>query len=236
MFSYHRQVLARFPTIRAGVVHADGLVNGSGPDRLRKAFRAQQATSLARFRGTPMAEVPSIVAWRRAFSAFGVQPTRYRNAAEALIRRLTKTGDIPSINALVDIANLVSVRYGLPVAAMDQAGVAGPTTVRFAEGDERFDDLGSSRTTSPEVGEVIFVDRVGAVVARRWCWRQSAQSATGPDTVEALFTVEGHHEGAEEDVASAMRDLVTLLETHQPQARIESARLSPSLPRYEPAR
>ncbi|MDE0376417.1 MAG: phenylalanine--tRNA ligase beta subunit-related protein [bacterium] len=225
---------ARFPTIRAGVVHADGLVNGPSPDALRKAFQQQQAVSLDRFRGTPISEVPSIVAWRRTFSAFGVQPTRYRNAAEALIRRLTKAGDIPSINCLVDIANLVSIRYGLPVAAMDQERVAGSTTVRFAQGDERFNDLGSSRTTSPEVGEVIFVDRVGTVSARRWCWRQSAQSATGPDTVEALYTVEGHHEGAEEDVASATRDLVALLEAHQPQARIESARLSPSRPRYEP--
>ena len=233
MFSYHQQVLARFPTIRAGVVHADGLVNGPSPDHLQKVFEEQQAVSLARFHGTPMSEIPSIVAWRRTFSAFGVKPTRYRNAAEALIRRLTKAGDIPSINPLVDIANLVSVRYGLPVAAMDQARVAGSITVRFATGDERFDDLGSSMTTSPEVGEVIFVDRVGAVAARRWCWRQSAQSATGPDTVEALFTVEGHHEDAEEDVASATRDLVALLGTHQPQARVESAWLSPARPRYE---
>ncbi len=236
MFSYHQQVLARFPTIRAGVVHADGLVNGRSPDRLRTAFREQQAVSLARFRGTPMSEIPSIVAWRRTFSAFGVKPTRYRNAAEALIRRLTKAGDIPSINPLVDIANLVSVRYGRPVAAMDQARVAGPITVRFATGDERFNDLGSSRTTSPEVGEVIFVDRMGAVAARRWCWRQSAQSATGPDTVEALFTVEGHHEDGDEDVASATRDLLALLEIYQPQARVESAWLSPSRPRYEPVR
>lgn len=233
MFSYHREVLARFPTIRGGVVHADGLVNGPSPDPLRKAFQEQQALSLARFRGTPMSEIPSIVAWRRTFSAFRVQPTRYRNAAEALIRRLTKAGDIPSINCLVDIANLVSIRYGLPVAAMDQARVAGETTVRFARGDERFNDLGSSRTISPEVGEVVFADRAGEVSARRWCWRQSAQSATGPDTVEALFTVEGHHEGAEEDVASATRDLVALLAAYQPQARIESASLSPSRPRYE---
>lgn len=236
MFSYDQQVLDRFSTIRAGVVHAVGLANGPSPDPLRREFQEQQAASLARFRGTPMSEIPSIVAWRRAFSAFGVQPTRYRNAAEALIRRLTKAGHLPSINALVDIANLVSVRYGLPVAAIDLDRVAGPITVRFAMGDERFNDLGGSKTTSPEAGEVIFVDRAGAVAARRWCWRQSAQSATGPDTVDALFTVEGHHEGAAEDVASATRDLVALLETHQPQARIESARLSPAQPRYEPAR
>ena len=39
-----------------------------------------------------------------------------RSAAEALLRRLTKQGSIPSINTLVDIGNLVSIRYALPVA------------------------------------------------------------------------------------------------------------------------
>ena len=236
MFSYHPEVLASFPTIRAGVVHASGLANGPSPDELKRAYRGEQAASLRRFEGTPMSDIPSIVAWRRAFSAFGVKPTQYRNAAEALIRRLIKTGDIPSINALVDIANLVSIRYGLPVAAMDQAGVAGSTTVRFATGDERFRDLGRSRTTSPEPGEVVFVDQAGTVSARRWCWRQSAGSATRPGTVEALFTVEGHHEDAGDDVACAAHDLVTLLETYQPQARLQSARLSPSLSSFSPAR
>ena len=235
MFSYHPKVLASFPTIRAGVVYASGLANGPSSDELRQAYRAEQVASLARFGGTPMSDIPSIVAWRRAFSAFGVKPTKYRNAAEALIRRLVKTGNIPSINTLVDIANLVSIRYGLPVAAMDQALVSGSTTVCFAAGDESFGDLGRSRTPSPEPGEAIFVDKAGVVSARRWCWRQSAGSATGPDTVEALFTVEGHHEGAAADVDGAARDLVTLLETYQPQARLQSGRLSPSRSSFSPA-
>ena len=80
---------------------------------------------------------------------------------------------------------------------------------------------------APHPGEVVFVDEAGAVSARRWCWRQSAQSATGPRTVEALFTVEGHHDRANEDVAAAARDLSGLLQRYQPDARSEMALLSP---------
>ena len=75
---------------------------------------------LARIGETPLSELPTLAAWRRAFRAFGVDPTAYRSAAEALLRRLTKQGSIPSINALVDIGNLVAIRYGLPVAMFDQ--------------------------------------------------------------------------------------------------------------------
>ena len=227
MFSYDRRVLERYPTIRAGVVHAVGLSNGASPAELRDQFRAQQLASRSEIGSRAISALPSIAAWRRAFAGFGVKPTQYRNAAEALLRRLVKRGDIPSINLLVDIANLVAIRYRLPVAAFDQAHVTGSTVVRFAGGGERFTDLGSTRVVAPHPGEVVFVDEAGVVSARRWCWRQSAQSATGPRTVEALFTVEGHHDRANEDVAAAARDLRGLLQRYQPDARSEMALLSP---------
>jgi threonine/homoserine/homoserine lactone efflux protein len=74
-----------------------------------------------------------------------VLQSQYRNAAEALLRRLAKHGDIPTINTLVDIGNLVSIRYAMPVAVFDQANIAGGSiTVRFATGAELFTDLGST--------------------------------------------------------------------------------------------
>lgn len=236
MFSYHPDVIERYPTIRAGVVHAVGLANGPSPAALKDEFRAQQRASRSALEGGALSAVPSIAAWRRAFSSFGVKPTQYRNAAEALLRRLVKRGDIPSINLLVDIANLVAIRYALPVAAFDQAQVTGSTEVRIADGSERFTDLGSGRVVPPNSGEVIFVDPAGLVSARRWCWRQSMQSATGAKTCEALFTVEGHHEGSQEDVAAAASDLDALLERYQPTSRTQVFLLSPANPRIGPTR
>ena len=235
MFSYQEMVIDRYPTIRAGVVHAVGLSNGASPAALGDEYRAQQTASHSGLGDTALSAVPSISAWRRAFSGFGVKPTQYRNAAEALLRRLIKHGDIPSISLLVDIANLVSIRYGLPVAAFDQARVTGSTMVRFADGDESFTDLGSARVVHPVPGEVIFADRAAVVSARRWCWRQSRQSATGPQTIEALFTVEGHHDNARSDTASAVEDLTGLLKRYQPEARLEAALLSPENLHFTPS-
>ena len=50
--------------------------------------------------------------------------------------------------------------------------------------------------------------------ARRWCWRQSAESASGPTTTEILVTVEGHHDDAATDVAAALADLEALVREH----------------------
>ena len=229
MFSYHPEVPARFPTIRAGVALATGLSNGPSPPALLEQFRVQQRKTLAELGDAPLSEVPSLAAWRRVFAGFGVKPTQYRNAAEALLRRLTKQGDIPSLNLLADLGNLVAVRHRLPVAVLDAGAVAGSLTVRFADGSESFTGLGAGES-SPEPGEVVFIDEAGTVSARRWCWRQSAVTAAGPGTETALFAVEAHHETAAPDTARAVADIKALLEEHQPTARCQTALLSPQSP------
>ena len=231
-FRYSRGIIDQFPTTRGGVIHATGLMNTSTSPALLAAFETEQQSVREKLVDTPVSEIESLVAWRRTFAAFGVKPTQYRNAAEALLRRLTKHGNVPSINPLVDIANLVSLRYQLPVAVFDQHSVVGTTTVRPALGSERFTDLGSETISHPEPGEVVFVDEDGVVSARRWCWRQSTQSAARPSTVNALITVEGQHPEAMADVTTATNDLLGLFSKHQPQADLTSAVLTPDLSQF----
>jgi DNA/RNA-binding domain of Phe-tRNA-synthetase-like protein len=233
LFSYDPSLANKFTSIRGGVIWARDLANGPTTPALAEAFRAEQMAVIEKIANTPLSAIQSLSAWRRTFSAFGVKPTQYRSAAEALLRRLTKTGDIPNLNLLVDIGNLVSIRYGLPVAFFDRRGFTGTLTVTFAAGDEQFTDLGSDNVTHPETGEVIFVDEQRLVSARRWCWRQSDQSACRDDTTEALITVEGLHDSAEDDVQGALEDLDALLREYVPGVQLESALLTPEQPAFE---
>jgi hypothetical protein len=114
MFAYDDAVTERYPTIRAGVIHATGLANGPSPPALLDEYRAEQRAASESLKATAIADLPSIAAWRRAFTGFGAKPTQFRNAAEALLRRLAKHGDIPTINTLVDIGNLVSIPTPCP--------------------------------------------------------------------------------------------------------------------------
>jgi DNA/RNA-binding domain of Phe-tRNA-synthetase-like protein len=233
LFHYEPPIVERFPGIVGGMIHATGVTNGPTPAGLAEAFGVAQAEVVARIGTTPLSELPSLAAWRRAFRAFGVDPTQYRSAAEGLLRRLTKQGDLPRIGALVDLANLVSIRHALPVAVFDVTAIQGGIAVRFARGDERWSDLGSSTTERPEPGEVIFADGSDEVVARRWCWRQSAGSAARESTTEILVTVEGHHEGAATDVAGALDELEQLLRAHAGAQAVRRAVLSAPTPAFD---
>lgn len=232
-FSYQHDVIERFPAVVGGVIHAAGVSNRPVPAELTAAFVAEQRSVRERIGETPLSELPTLAAWRGVFRGFGVNPTKYRCAAEALLRRLTKQGDLPSINTLVDIANLVSIRYALPVAVFDQRAVVGGTTVRFAHGGETWADLGSSAADHPESGEVIFVDEDETVSARRWCWRQSRASAARDDTREILITVEGFHATAADDIDRALRDLQALLGSFAKPSTVRTGQLDATRPDFD---
>lgn len=210
-FQYHPDIITRFPEVVGGVLVARGMSNCPTPDGLKDDYESEQGATIARIGSTPLSEVETLAAWRSTFRGFGVNPTRYRSAAEALLRRLTKKGDIPNINAIVDICNLVSIRYGLPVAAFDARELNLPITVQFSDGSEKFTPLFQKEYEHPEPGEVIFADEGKLVVARRWCWRQSDESATQPHTTDAVFTIESQHTGGQADIKAALSDLEGLL-------------------------
>ncbi len=210
-FQYDNKILERYPTTVGGVILAQGMTNGPTPEALKATYQAEQQAVIQRIGQTPLSQIPSLAAWRGVFRSFGIDPTQYRSAAEALLRRLTKKGDIPSINTLVDIGNLVSIRYALPVAVFDTRTLQGAVTVHFADGIERYTVLGQDEVEHPEVGEVIFSDETDLVIARRWCWRQSEQSAAQAQTTNAIITVEAHHAEGRNDIEHALDDLLALL-------------------------
>ena len=209
-FRYHPDLLARYPSVCGGVILAEDMHNTPTPPELEQSFLAEQRSVLAKIGETPLSELPSLSAWRGAFRAFGVDPTKYRSAAEALLRRLTKKGDIPIINSLVDICNLVSIRYAIPIAAFDARAISGAVTVKFAQGRESFIAHDSPEPERPEPGEVIFVDEAELVIARRWCWKQSVESTARIETTTAILTLEAQHEDGKEDIRNALNDLLGL--------------------------
>lgn len=211
IFEYHPDILARFPQVVGGAILARDVTNGPTPASLQALYQEEQQRVLQRIGDTPLSQIESLAAWRRAFREFGVDPTQYRSAAEALLRRLTKKGSIPNINLLVDIGNLVSIRYGLPVAVFERRALQGTVTVHFADGSERYSELGASEEDHPEPGEVVFSDETKLVVARRWCWRQSEPSAAVEQTRECVITIEAHHATGHADIEAALGDLLTLL-------------------------
>ena len=195
-FGHAAAIWNDYPELAAAVCTVDGVTAGADVAAAVSRFEALAATRLGDRRES---ELEEIQAWRRAFARMGLEPTRYRCAAEALLRRFRKDGALPRIHPLVDLCNALSLAFAIPVAAFDTAELAGMLEVRYATGDETYETL-SGETERPTPGEVVFADDAGRAHARRWTNRQSGSSAVRAGTSSALVVAEALHETARADV------------------------------------
>ncbi len=176
-------------------------------------------------------QLPEISAWRRAYAQMGLKPTKYRSAAEALLRRFRREDDLPRLHPLVDLCNTISLAFALPVAVFDLAKVDTYLEVRFATGSEQYLAF-SGQIETPPPGEVIFADAANQVHARRWTFRQSLHSTVSPETSCALIVSEGLHETAPADVRALVEALAEGITALWSPPR-EQAMLTAEAPRLE---
>src|SRR5947207_6977607 len=96
---------------------------------------------------------------RKAYKALGKDPARYRNSAEALLRRVVAGKGLPEINAVVDVINLVSVESRLPVGLYDLGHVVGDIVFRAGRAGETYKGIGKYDLNLE--GLPLFADDVG---------------------------------------------------------------------------
>ena len=194
LFGHSAVLWQQFPQLVPGVL----VVGDVRPD-VDVPLEPWHARARERLARGPESELAEVSAWRRAYTQMGLKPTQYRSAAEALLRRFRREGDLPRLHPLVDLCNAVSLAFALPVAVFDLAGVDARLEVRHAVGGEEHTGFGGE-TERAEPGEVIFVDAANHAHARRWTFRQSRRSTVSPGTRDVLIVAEGLHPAASTDV------------------------------------
>lgn len=129
--------------------------------------------------------------WRAAYRAFGAKPQRTPSSVEALRQRLQRDGALPSINAVVDLYNAISVHYAVPIGGEDIDAYASTPLLMRARGTEAFDTTkeGAPHAEIVPEGEVVWTDARG-VTCRRWNWRQGTRTRIGTGTRRMWFVLE----------------------------------------------
>ena len=100
-----------------------------------------------RFRQTlttqTLKELSGIAATRRVYRACGKDPSRYRPASEALIRRQLTGKSLYQIDTLVDLVNLASIAYGYSIGGFDADKFEGDTlTLGIGREGEPYEGIG----------------------------------------------------------------------------------------------
>ncbi len=204
------EVFRLFPGYVRGVVLADGVKNGESPPELVSLLRAAEATVREQLNAETVAGHPRMAAWREAYRSFGAKPGKYRPSMEAMARRVLKNQEIPSINALVDIGNVVSLGHLVPAGGHAVDVLEGDISLRPATGHETFVAFGSEQEENPLPGEIIFVEG-NRVLTRRWTWRQASHTLLFPTTRVVEFNVDGLPPVPLEEVEEICREIEALV-------------------------
>ncbi len=107
-------------------------------------------------------EMTSIAATRRIYKACGKDPSRYRPASEALIRRVLQGKGLYQRDTLVDLINLASIAFGYSIGGFDADKIQGDTlTLGIGREGEPYEGIG--RGTINIQGLPVYRDAEGGV-------------------------------------------------------------------------
>jgi len=198
------EIFALFPDACFGVVVAKGFPPGEHP-----AVAAALAAALAAASGNfpdGVKNHPAIAVWRDAFAKLGLNANKFPSSVEALHTRAVKTGHIPSINAVVDLGNAVSLKYILPIGAHDIGRMTGDIELRISRPGDIFTPFGSSESEEVLPGEIVYADGL-EVRTRRWIWRQGDKAKIGADSRDIFFPIDGFAGVTKDAVLAARAEL-----------------------------
>ncbi|MBQ9636643.1 MAG: hypothetical protein IJV36_01945 [Prevotella sp.] len=119
------------------------VVNTPYSDGLWTEIRALAEHFKATLTTESLKDVSGIRATRRVYKACGKDPSRYRPASEALIRRLLQGKELYQIDTLVDLINLASIKYGYSIGGFDADKFQGDTlTLGVGRAGEPYEGIG----------------------------------------------------------------------------------------------
>ncbi len=107
-------------------------------------------------------QMSGIEATRKVYRACGKDPSRYRPASEALIRRMLQGKELYQIDTIVDLVNLASIAYGYSIGVFDADKFKGDTlTLGVGKAGEPYEGIGRGKINIE--GLPVYRDEEGGV-------------------------------------------------------------------------
>lgn len=199
------------PNLRFGIIVARGITNtetlADETERLRNAEKNVREI----IKPEELKAEPIIKGYRLVMQNAGINPNKFVNSMEAMMKRVLKGGQLPTINSLVDLCNAISIEKQVSLGGHDLADIKDDLSVGFTKGSEKFLPFGAEEYEVVEAGELVFTS--GEVVqTRKWVWRQSELGKMTLDTKDVFFQLVGFDDSPESPLIKALNSLEEVLE------------------------
>lgn len=188
-FNVTQEVLDLGVKVKAVVI--EGIDNTTiSPEYL--AYRKEAIQQLQKkYEGINAKQEPIVQGFYTLHDQVGVRRRKNPPASETLIKLLQKRNDLPSINKLVDIYNIISTDTELALGAHDIDKIDGNVTLRIQDGTERFIPLGSNEPQPVKAGEYSYIDDSSEIICHLEI-RQVNKTLVDENSKNIYFIIQGN--------------------------------------------
>ncbi len=128
-----------------GLVRAEPVAVAPAGPELEADLEALRAELASRHAGRSASEISGLHPARELYRSFGIDPTKTRPSSEALLRRVLRGDPLPRVLNAVDVGNLCSVRFLLPLGLYDAGKIRGAATLRRGGAEESYTGIRKDR-------------------------------------------------------------------------------------------
>ncbi len=208
-YSVDKKIFEICPEIQFGILIAHGITNRNSNTEDVEAVRKAEESLRSQYTSDEVREIYNVRCYRDIMKDTGINPNKFPPSVEAMFKRILKGGELPVINALVDLCNVVSISNVISLGAHDLKDMKADLEVRFGKEDDVFLPFGETETEKIDTGELIFTSGK-EVQTRKWVWRQSELGKITLDSKDIFFQLVGF-ESKKELLQNAVEDIETMV-------------------------
>lgn len=194
-----------------GVIIVRGFDNKKTNNKITKLLKNSVSKSMDELKDVRVKETDLVIPYRDAFVELGINPNKFMCSIEALLTRLSKGKEIPSINPIVDLGNALSIKYNLPVGIHDIDNFDGDIMLKKCNNEDTFVPFGSSEVELIDEGEYCYVSG-HEVKTRKWTWRQGEKSKIDENSTNLFIPIDGFHDINKDKVEKLQEEFVKFLQ------------------------
>ena len=154
-------------------------------------------------------EMSGIAATRKVYRACGKDPSRYRPASEALIRRMLQGKELYQRDTMVDLVNLASIAYGYSIGGFDADKFEGDIlTLGVGKAGEPYEGIGRGMINIE--GLPVYRDKIGGVGTPT---SDNERTKMNIDTTHLAVLINGY-DGDEQHVRENAEFIIQLLKKY----------------------
>jgi DNA/RNA-binding domain of Phe-tRNA-synthetase-like protein len=204
------EVFGLNPNLCFGIIIAKEIKNTETSPQETERLRNAEKNVREIIKPEELRSQPMIKGYRHVLENAGINPNKFINSIEAIMKRVLKGGQLPTINSLVDLCNAISIENQVSLGGHDLADIKDDLSVGFTKGTEKFLPFGAEEYEPVEAGELVFTS-CKVVQTRKWVWRQSELGKMTLNTHDVFFQLVGFDDAPGSPLIKSMDSLEEIL-------------------------